>query len=123
MIYRTTTYIVGLLAGLCCLSPASADPLGDLLSSAGGGVCFARSYDAAHLARDPKQDTRRAQLSLVKDSKFGGATMRIALEGKARTAVITKPEGPPLFGRISFATMPAIRPMIMVHRMPIGAFP
>ena len=38
MIYRTTTYIVGLLAGLCCLSPASVDPLGDLLSSAGGGV-------------------------------------------------------------------------------------
>lgn len=63
-------------------------PLGDLLSSAGGGVCFARGYDAAHLARDPKQDTRKALLSLIKDSKFDGATMRITLEGKARTSVI-----------------------------------
>ena len=88
MMHRTATYIAGLLAGLCCLSPASADQLGDLLSSSGGGVCFARSYDAAHLARDPKQDTRKALLSLVKDSKSGGATMRIALEGKARTSVI-----------------------------------
>lgn len=37
MMYRTATYIAGLLAGLCCLSPASADQLGDLLSSSGGG--------------------------------------------------------------------------------------
>ncbi|MGB3445649.1 MAG: hypothetical protein WBA48_03020 [Xanthobacteraceae bacterium] len=88
MMDRTTAYVASLLAGLCCFSPASADPLNDLLSSAGGGACFARSYDAAHLAREPKQDTRKAQLSLVKDSKFDGATMRIALEGKARTAVI-----------------------------------
>lgn len=88
MMHRTSAYIAALLAGLCCLSPASADPLGDLLSSAGGGVCFARNYDSAHLARDPKQDTRKALLSLVKDTKFDGATMRIALEGKARTSVI-----------------------------------
>lgn len=88
MMHRTTACIASLLAGLCCLSSASANPLGDLLSSTGGGVCFARSYDAAHLARDPKQDTRKALLSLVKDTKFDGATMRIALEGKARTSVI-----------------------------------
>ena len=90
MMHRMTTYVAvaGLLAGLGCLSPASADPLTDLLSSAGGGVCFARSYDAAHLARDPGQDTRKALFSLVKDTRFVGATMRIALEGKTRTSVI-----------------------------------
>ncbi|MGB3044327.1 MAG: hypothetical protein WBB98_14195 [Xanthobacteraceae bacterium] len=88
MMNRTTACVASLLTGLCCLSHASANPLGDLLSSAGGGVCFARSYDAAHLARDPKQDTRKALLSLVKDTKFDGATMRITLEGKARTSVI-----------------------------------
>ncbi len=88
MMNRTTACVASLLTGLSCLSPASANPLGDLLSSAGGGVCFARSYDAAHLARDPKQDTRKALLSLIKDSKFDGATMRITLEGKARTSVI-----------------------------------
>lgn len=88
MTHRISACAASLLVGLCCLSTASADPLGDLLSSAGGGVCFARSYDAAHLARVPKQDTRKALLSLIKDTRFDGATMRIALEGKARTSVV-----------------------------------
>lgn len=88
MMHRTAGYIASVIAVLLGASPVSADPLDDLLSSAGGGVCFTRSYDTAHLARDPKQDTRRVLLSLVKDTRFGGATMRIALEGKVRTSVI-----------------------------------
>jgi hypothetical protein len=76
------------MAALLGSSPVSADPLGELLSSTGGGVCFVRNYDAAHLARNPKQDTRKVLLSLVKDSKFGGATLRMTLEGKTRTSVI-----------------------------------
>jgi len=88
MIHRTSTYMALALAALFYISPASADPLGDLLSSASGGVCFTRSYDAAHLARDPGQDTRMVLLSLVKNTKFNGATLRAALEGKSRTSVI-----------------------------------
>lgn len=87
MIHRKTAWVASLLAGFCCASPASADPLGDLLLST-GGACFARSYDAAHLARNPGQDTRKVLLSLVKDSKSDAATLRLTLEGKARSSVI-----------------------------------
>lgn len=87
MMHRKTAWVASLLAGFCCVSPASADPLGDLLLST-GGACFARSYDAAHLARNPRQDTRKVLLSLAKDSKSDAATLRLTLEGKARTSVI-----------------------------------
>lgn len=67
---------------------AAADPLDDLFASGGGGACFDRVYDEAHLARIPGQDTRTARLSLVRDDSISGATIRIVLEGKARTSII-----------------------------------
>ena len=83
-----TAPIAALMTALFGLSAALADPLGDLLSSSGGGACFERVYDEAHLARVARQDTRRALLSLVSDTKAGGATMRIVIEGRKRTSVI-----------------------------------
>jgi hypothetical protein len=82
-----TAPIAGLMTALFSLSTALADPLGDLLSSSGGGVCFERVYDKAHLARVAGQNTHKALLSLT-SNKAGGATMRIVLEGRKRTSVI-----------------------------------
>lgn len=77
------------ILGLATILPVMADPLTDLIDTGGDGVCFDRVYDAAHLARVPGQDTRRATLSLARDEAgFDWATIRIVLEGKERTSIV-----------------------------------
>jgi hypothetical protein len=57
---------------------AEKDPLRDLLKSDGGGLCYRRDYDAAHLRRHPRQATQSVVLSFRKDA------MRVALRQKGR---------------------------------------
>jgi hypothetical protein len=44
-------------AWLAMATQSLADPLSDLLAKGNGKACFDRTYDAAHLARNPGQKT------------------------------------------------------------------
>ncbi len=58
---------------------AFADPLTDLLAGKPGGICYDRVYDAAHMAKNPDQNTRAIRLSLVEAKDIRGATFRLSL--------------------------------------------
>jgi hypothetical protein len=75
----------GLVA--CMATSALANPLTDLLKH-GGGACFARVYDQAHLNKHPDQETLEVRLSLRKDPGASGAIIRLMLKGKRRTDYI-----------------------------------
>jgi hypothetical protein len=79
-----------LLAGLLAMSGGSAfaDPLTDLLDKGNGGACYDRVYDAAHLARNPKQATRSIRVSLRDYQKVGAANIRIEITSDKETSYI-----------------------------------
>jgi hypothetical protein len=62
---------------------AWSDPLTELLAAADGTACYDRVYDAAHLARHPRQRTRAIRLGLTDYPETGGATVRIAISEAA----------------------------------------
>jgi hypothetical protein len=65
-----------------------ADPLTDLLGRNGGQLCYDRVYDAAHLARHPRQRTRAIRLSLTDYPETGGANIRVAITEASRAHYI-----------------------------------
>src|SRR3954454_10052406 len=67
-------------------STALADPLSELLKK-GGGACFDRVYDKAHLDKHPGQKTTAIRLSLQSDDG-NGAVIRVMLKQKSSTDYI-----------------------------------
>src|SRR5215212_11823058 len=71
---------LGSLAG-----PALADPLTDALRSAGGTLCFSRSYDAAWLKAHPGQTIRSALFVISKDrATQSWPALRMELRGSGK---------------------------------------
>lgn len=66
---------------------AEAGPLDDLLGQ-GGGACFRRDYDRAHLDRNPGQRTSRVLFSLTRDPRSDAPAMRVMMQGRGGTRVI-----------------------------------
>jgi hypothetical protein len=72
---------IGVAAALLAtVTGAMADPLSDLLATGKGSACFERTYDDAHLARNPGQRTRTVLLSLTKLDATDGAVLRLRFE-------------------------------------------
>jgi hypothetical protein len=59
---------------------AAADPLTDAMGGKPQGICYNRTYDAAHLAKNPDQLTHAIQLSLVPHPEARGALARLAIQ-------------------------------------------
>jgi hypothetical protein len=71
---------LGSLAG-----PAFADPLTDALRSAGGTLCFSRTYDSAWLKAHPGQTIRSALFALSKDrAAQSWPALRMELRGPGK---------------------------------------
>jgi hypothetical protein len=66
---------------------ALADPLSELLKKGGGGACFDRVYDKAHLDKHPAQKTTAIRLSLQSDED-GPAIIRLMIRQKSSTNYI-----------------------------------
>lgn len=58
---------------------ALADPLTDALGGRAQGLCYKRTYNAEHLAKNPDQTTRAIRLSLVPHPEARGAIARIGI--------------------------------------------
>ena len=76
----TRNFAITLSLLIASVPQAAADPLSDLLANGDGSACFERVYDQAHLAKNPKQVTRAALLSLKKFPDGDGAVIRIRFQ-------------------------------------------
>ncbi|WP_442580659.1 hypothetical protein ACSBOB_01270 [Mesorhizobium sp. ASY16-5R] len=75
-----TKFVLLLPLLLADVSQGLADPLSDLLAKGNGSACFERVYDEAHLAKNPRQLTRSALLSLKAFPESDGAVVRIRFQ-------------------------------------------
>jgi len=80
--------IAAILVSGWTLSVAAADPLSDLLAAKGGGACYERVYDAAHLAANPGQRTHSLRMRLAPFADGTGAIARIEIRAPRETRFI-----------------------------------
>jgi hypothetical protein len=77
--WRILVIAFGLLAAMPCAGTAAADPLTDAIGGRDEGICYRRTYDAAHLAKNPDQMTHAIQLSMAPHPRDAGALARLAI--------------------------------------------
>jgi hypothetical protein len=74
-----------LLAAASLAGPAFADPMNDALKSAGGTLCFTRTYDSAWLKAHRGQTIRNFQFALTYDPAVDSApVLRMRLTGPGK---------------------------------------
>lgn len=86
---RSKLLILLALLALATPSPAADDPLLKIVPPKdGAGVCFERRYDAAHLKRNPRQQTTHILLSFRYQGHDGTHIERIALTRRGRAPLL-----------------------------------
>ena len=90
VIVKSNRTALGAVLAVALSGSAIADPLSDLLQKSGGGACYTRVYDQAHLDKHPGQRATEVRVSLLPDElDGGGAIIRVMLKlGKQANYVV-----------------------------------